>query len=477
MALLVTLAASRPGFTASLQALAHAWAKMLPDIVFVQTPAVQPGELEDRFPKGSRLARLETRPAHRVVEDLSPGFFAAADPAVSFDGTKIFFSGQKSAHARWQIWEMLADGSDLRQITQCSANCLGPVLLPRGRIAFTKIVGRDSRRSSAVYVSREDGADAHPITFGPGNFQVETVLRNGRLVVSADDPLFPHGLAEGSRALYTINPDGSELRLLRRFRHRGLSRTDAEELDNGAVLFVERPVATGRKGDSQLAWIRRGRLHSSVLTPSQAVYWSAHEFGSDSLLAATQDPSGATDDRKLDLYTFNLADKALGELIYRDPKLSSLQAVPLAPEPVPRTYWSILHPAMITGRILCLNAYLSADVPDGRFTTPIAKVRIITLDQPKDRERTLGDAPVEKDGSFYLRVPADRPIRFELLGANGNVIHAQRSWIWARPGEDRACLGCHEDPALTPADHWPLAARRNSGPTPVGLPILPQPAH
>jgi len=76
---------------------------------------------------------------------------------------------------------------------------------------------------------------------------------------------------------------------------------------------------------------------------------------------------------------------------------------------------------------------------------------------------------VEKDGSFYIAVPPDRPVRFELLDANGAVIRAQQSWIWSRPGEERGCVGCHENKAIAPENRWPLALKRFDTPTPLGL--------
>ena len=158
----------------------------------------------------------------------------------------------------------------------------------------------------------------------------------------------------------------------------------------------------------------------------------------------------------------------MGDLLYHNAKASSVQAVPLVPHALPLIYWSILHPTAQTGRILCLDSYISQDVASGRLAGRIAKVRVLTLEQPGNRERIVGDAPVESDGSFYASVPADAPIRFELLGAKGEMLHAQRSWIWVRNGEDRGCQGCHDSPALAPANHFPMALRRFDTPTPLG---------
>ena len=73
--------------------------------------------------------------------------------------------------------------------------------------------------------------------------------------------------------------------------------------------------------------------------------------------------------------------------------------------------------------------------------------------------RLLGEAPVEADGSFHIDVPADMPIRLELLDETGRIL-AGCDWIWVKPREFRGCIGCHEDPELTPSNRFVEAARR-----------------
>jgi hypothetical protein len=92
-------------------------------------------------------------------------------------------------------------------------------------------------------------------------------------------------------------------------------------------------------------------------------------------------------------------------------------------------------------------------------------VRVLALDEGTQHETSLGEATVEPDGSFYIAVPPDQPVRFELLDGMGRVVRAQRSWIWSRSGEERGCVGCHEDRALAPENRWPLALRRFDTPT------------
>ena len=412
----------------------------LPAIVFVRAHKVVAGEWTRRFPAGSRLVLFDPRSSTRSVTELTPDFFAAADPQVSPDATKILFSAQRTAGALWQVWEMDANGSEQRQITHCTADCMKPAFLPHERIVYTAFSGTRREQTSAVYVSDESGAGGHPITFGPGKFQVETVLQDGRILISAASPLKAGGNGRGARTLYTIHPDGTELTVFRQDAHPDFAQGGAEELSDGTVLFMERRDMAGRVGEGELAWTRPAAMHNAHVTPGQPVYLSAHELDGGTLVVSRKRPGSPAND-KFDLYAFNLEKKAVGPLIYRDPNFSSVEAVPMEQRPVPRHYWSILHPESKTGRVICLNAYLSADAPGGRWRQPIARVRVLTLEADHAAEGVLGEVPVEEDGSFYISVPADRPIRFELLGAKGTVIRAQRSWIWTRPGEDAGCLG------------------------------------
>ncbi|MEJ2008572.1 MAG: hypothetical protein P8Z30_10530 [Acidobacteriota bacterium] len=450
-------------------------ANRLPAIIFVEAPAAVPGPLAERFPQGSHLARfLPGAPAASAI-NLTAGFFAVADPQISFDAAKVLFSAQKKRGTSWQIWEMNVDGSSKRQITHGSADCFQPDFLPRNQIVYTVIAGKGPGRDSAIYVAQENGTDAHRITYGPGNFQVETVLRSGRILVSAGSSLVAGSKGDDSRVFYTLRTDGSGLNLFRWDHQPNYVRTGAEELNDGTVMFVKRRDPAGRQAGGQLAWIRPGALHNTVVTPPSSVYWSVRALDGNRLVVAKENSGSSSKAGHFGLYVFNLASKSVGKAIFNDPKFSSVEAVPVESRAIPRYYWSILHPDRDYGRVVCLDSYISAGAPNGRLTTPIARVRVITLQPDHHSEKVLGEAPVESDGSFYIKVPADHPIRFELLSAKGSVIRAQKSWTWARTGEDVPCLGCHENKALVPTDHFPLALKRLDAPIPVGVPSHSQP--
>jgi hypothetical protein len=311
-----------------------------------------------------------------------------------------------------------------------------------------------------------DGSDAHPITFGPGDFQVETVLKNGTILATARSPLLPSSGLPADRELYTLRPDGTGLATLRCDHQYPAIRSQAQELDDGAVVFVKSSL-TSRSLGGDLTWIRRGALHNAPLTVPPIVASSPQPLAADELLLAREFPTGP--EKKLILYAFDTATGSFATRIYEDPKLSSVEAVPVAAHEPPRWYWSLVNPQLQRGYFICLDGYLAEGVPQGRIAAKLTRVRVLMLDAATQEETLLGEAPMEEDGSFYIAVPPDKPVRFEVLDSAGRVVRAQRSWIWSRSGEEHGCVGCHEDRALAPENRWPMALRRFDTPIRLGV--------
>jgi hypothetical protein len=452
-----------PAFTQSVTAfaLAASTAQDPTDIAFIQAPEFTAGDPARRFPLGSRLVRLRlgaegTAPS--VITPLTLQFFATADPQVSFDGRNLLFAAQAQRNTNWQIWEIPVEGGSPRQVTHCVGDCVQPVYLPAGEIAYTSLRGVEPARTSEVRVCRNDGSEAHPITFGPGRYEVEAVLRSGRLLLSAEAPLVDVPSVNQARSLYLVDPDGSGLMLLRQDGTAQAIRSGAVELTDGTILFMQRNAASA--SEEHLAWIHLGALQATAIESAHSGYASANALDHGTLLVSRRAPG-----HRFDLYQIFPNSRGRDQLLYRDAHASSVQAVLIAAHTVALAYSSILHPDRKSGRIICLDAYASKDFATGRLPDQIVRVRALLKTQ--DGEKILGEAPVERDGSFYATVPADLPIRLQLIGVHGEVLKQQRSWMWVRTGEDRGCVGCHESQALAPENRSPLTLQRLDTPTPL----------
>ncbi len=457
-------------------------------LIIVEAPIKTPGTLSRRYPMGSGFLRFLSSAS--VGQPLTSDFFAAADPRVSFDGSRLLFSGKKTADSFWQIYEMNVDGTGLVQLTRCSGDCVQPAYIAHAQIVFTSLSkapsgpspsqpqarGNAARANAAspagetsqIWVSKLDGSDAHPITFGPGDFQVETVLKNGTILVTARTPLLPSNGRPADRELYTIRLDGTALSTLRCDHGHPAIRSQATELDDGSIVFIQQSLASSSVA-GQLEWIRRGAIHNEPLAAATVLAMSPQPIVGTELVVARESLANAQSGTKAAISSFNADGKAFGPPLFQDHKLAAVEAVPIAAHETPRWYWSTLNPDWKRGFFICLNAYLAQDAPGGKIPTTLARVRVLTLDSATQHESLLGDATVEEDGSFYIAVPSDQPVRFELLDAAGKVVREQKSWIWARPGEEHGCVGCHEERAVAPENRWPMALRRFDTPTRLDL--------
>jgi hypothetical protein len=171
----------------------------LPPIVFVSRalpPRADAGPGSATSPavlaaSGRLLVREEDGTVRTLVDAQAPGSSPdtpvdVADPDVSWDGTRIVFSGYSSAEGGWRLYEVESAGGAPRQITRSDRDVdlshfgaaaaalaghddLDPCYLPDGRICFastrypaTAPHGRG--RTTNLYVVNSDGNDLHRIT-------------------------------------------------------------------------------------------------------------------------------------------------------------------------------------------------------------------------------------------------------------------------------------------------------------------------
>ena len=79
-----------------------------------------------------------------------------------------------------------------------------------------------------------------------------------------------------------------------------------------------------------------------------------------------------------------------------------------------------------------------------------------------EQRRIIGYAPVEKDGSFHVEVPADTVMCLQTLDKNDMAIETQLTRVWVRPGETRTCIDRHEDRETVLANTDCMAMRKKA---------------
>ncbi len=145
--------------------------------------------------------------------------------------------------------------------------------------------------------------------------------------------------------------------------------------------------------------------------------------------------------------------------IAKESGVNLVQPILVAQRPIPNRHPSGLH-EWKTANLLALNSHISRDES---IEAEIASVRLYTLDS-HSKSTLLGSAPVEKDGSFYVKVPGDRPLKFELVDSAGKVVKREAGWMWVRAGEQRICVGCHAGPEHAPENAVPQVLLRSTTP-------------
>jgi Hydrazine synthase alpha subunit middle domain len=402
----------------------------------------------ERFPVGANLWTRDNKGQRQLL----PAFADSADANVSFDGTHILFAGKRHSTDHWQIWEARIDGHEPKQITHCKDQCIRPFYLPDSRIVFAE---RKSGRF-VLETASLDGAhspssrqssqiESTLLTFIPGNALPTDVLLDGRVLFEA---VYPLGAGTKSE-LYTVYTDGSGVESYR--CDHGADRHSGKQNASGDIVFA-----------SANSLVR----FTSPLAHADPISAPKGHFAGD----VAQMPSGEwlVSWRKSPAEPYRLMKWAPGapslEPLAVQNGLNLLQPILIASRPVPNRHPSGLHD-WPNANLLCLTAYTSKYHFD---PGSIATVKVYTAG-PSGQPKLIGSSPVETDGSFFLHVPSDRPIKFELLDGNGKTLKKEAGWFWIRRGEQRICVGCHAGPERAPDNEVPQVLLKSTDPVDMTL--------
>ena len=157
------------------------------------------------------------------------------------------------------------------------------------------------------------------------------------------------------------------------------------------------------------------------------------------------------------LYSFDTSTREAPSLLYKGSGTITNPVLISPMEQRPMKLPSAVNPTNPTGLLMSQDINHSMlPVNEGLQGDSLAdRIRVSNL------EGELAIVKVKEDGSFYLQLDADTPLRIETLNSQGETVTRPSDWIYLRANERRACVGCHADPELAPINFQPLAVKED----------------
>jgi formylglycine-generating enzyme required for sulfatase activity len=410
------------------------------------------------------------------------------DVRLHWDAGRFLFT--KPDQGRWQVFELRADGSGLRQVTpgdQPDVDNYDATYLPDGRIIFCSTANYQAipcwnglQAPAGLYIMNAGGAGVRQLTFDQDDDSCPTVLNSGQVLYNRwEYTNTPHIF---THMLFQMNPDGTGQRAFYGSNSYWPNALYfARAIPGHATRIVA--VVSGHHGDNRMGELvifdpAKARTEAGGVVQRIPGYGQKVEpIIKDELVSASwpkflhPDPlsekyflvsAKTAPDAPWAIYLVDVFDNML--LIRAEDGYALLEPTAVHKRP---------PPPIVPGRVDLKRkdavVYLQdvhagpglAGVPRGT----VKKLRVhgyhfgyrgvagwdkIGIDGPWDVMRILGTVPVDADGSAMFRVPANTPIAVQPLDAAGRALQVMRSWFTAMPGEVRSCIGCHESPNSAP---------------------------
>ena len=501
--------------------LSHPLAQTGPLVFAKQAPGVFSHQLTQYYGRYARPgggvyvleapgASMQTRP---LANDALPeGSFM--QPEVTHDGQRILVAFCETDNAPadtiqgeqgryYHLYEMAADGSYARRLTDGPYDDFSPVELPNGRIMFISTrrggwhrCGSPGCETYTLTLMEPDGSDIRTVSFHETQEWDPAVLNDGRVIYTRWD--YVDRDAVHYQQLWAVRPDGTgpaayygnhTLNPAGVWEARPVPNSTAvmatagahHAMTAGSIILVDQT-----RGVDGLEPITRLTTHvpfpetEDVLLPHwrSAIafdppptspemerwpgqsYRSPYPLSENVFIAAYSfDPLiGEPNANPANTYGLYLAD-AHGnkELLYRDLNISSVWPMPLRSRTSAPALPSILaEDAPNEGVFYLQDVYQStAPLPRGEIThlrivqvlpksTPHANNPTLGAPNASPGKQVLGTVPVEADGSAYFHAPAGIGLAFQALDETGQAVHMMRSIAYLQPGEHASCIGCHE---------------------------------
>lgn len=447
---------------------------------------------------------------------LTDGPYDDFSPLLLPDGDLIFCSTRRGGFHRcgagpcyvYTLTRSRGDGSDARPISFHETNEWNPTLTSDGRVVYTRwdYVDRDAVYYQNLWSTRQDGTDVRVYygnnTFNPCGLWESKAIPGSSKVLAIAGP--HHGMSAGTVVTVDVN--------------RGVDGPEPIERLTPEVRYPEGeaplPSVPQLPHLSDFDYVPTGFWQAAREAPRAAQTveerrWPVHTFKSPHPLSEKYFVASYSYDKLIGEAGPNIPNQygvyfcdAFGnrELIYRDPNISSVWALPIRPRPVPPVSASTLDETARdaespTGTFFLQNVYeswptkLPAKIKSLRIvqvlpkTTPNANQPAVGAANASPGKQILGVVPVEEDGSAHFVVPACKPLLFQALDENGRMVQGMRSLTYLQPGESAGCVGCHEDRTAAVPSVKTIASTKKpttiqpgpDGSKPFSFPLLVQP--
>ncbi len=373
----------------------------------------------------------------RLAEALPVGSYQF--PEVSYDGQRILFSfchveavapnRERHLDKFFHLYEIQADGSNLRQLTRGPYDDFAGRYLPDGRIIFVSTrrggfhrCGQGPCPVHTLALCEAGGSNPRPISYHETHEWDPAVLADGRVIYTRWD--YVDRNAVFYQQLWTVRPDGTDVRIYYGNNtynpvgiwearpvpgsHRVMATAAAHHamtagsivlvditrgIDGPApldrltpdALFPESEIAVIR-GDGRPIWFNPVGVVARPAPLPDHQRWPGHCYKSPWPLSETYFLVAYSFDRLIgepdpnppNMFGLYLADRfGNKELLYRDLNISSVWPVPLAPRPKP----PVLPPAAQAagsreGMFFLHNVYRSwPEIPPGS----VKRLRVVQV--------------------------------------------------------------------------------------------------
>jgi hypothetical protein len=340
---------------------------------------------------------------------------------------------------------------------------MNPAIAAHGELVFSSPVPKAGRLRTtpepAALYGQMPGHAPSRLTFGPDSALDATVLRDGRVLFVTAEPR-DNRHSPRHLCLFTINNDGTEATAYA-CQDGGTDIVGRpRELGDGRIAFL---AARTAEPESK-AWAEYVKpaapfaTRGSLFADQGIDCRSVEPMSGEVVLACIKASGWVGRSMTSNAAVFRVASgaTAAGTPLFDDPQWNSVEAVSVAARNEPSGHTSAVIAGAPSGTLLCLNVNDSSEPAADMNRAPAAELRVFTS-AGTGEQRTIGAVPVDSDGSVIVHLPADVPLGLDTLDAQGHVLRHQPAFLWLRPGENRACIGCHEPRNHAPRNIRPLA--------------------